>query len=202
MPNGNSKVTVTDLNDFVIHSFLASPTACCRSLSGPSGPEVSWSVPESREVLHGVGADGVGVKFPIFAVNCCCLPLSFRRSREKRRKRGKMRRKRGKMRREKGENHSDPIYTNPMKNLPRECPRKRLRRGVSGAHWAPGSGVSKKCPESSPRSVKKVSRTFSGHSRHGDTPSDPPPPLSESLGDTSGETLVAVRGWLALMNKG
>ena len=33
----------------------------------------------------------------IFAVNCCCLPLSFRRSREKRRKRGKMRRKRGKI---------------------------------------------------------------------------------------------------------
>ena len=53
--------------------------------------------------LHGVGADGVGVKFPIFAVNCCCLPLSFRRSREKQRKRGKMRRKRGKMRK-KGEN--------------------------------------------------------------------------------------------------
>ena len=49
-----------------------------------------------REVLHGVGADGVGVKFPIFAVNCCCLPLSFRRSRAKRRKRGKMRKKRGK----------------------------------------------------------------------------------------------------------
>ena len=24
-----------------------------------------------REVLHGVGADGVGVKFPIFAVNRC-----------------------------------------------------------------------------------------------------------------------------------
>ena len=46
--------------------------------------------------LHGVGADGVGVKFPIFAVNCCCLPLSFRR------KRGKMRRKRGEMRK-KGE---------------------------------------------------------------------------------------------------
>ena len=42
-----------------------------------------------REVLHGVVADGVGVKFPIFAVNCCSLPLSFRR-------RGKMRRKRGK----------------------------------------------------------------------------------------------------------
>ena len=59
----------------------------------------------NREVLHGVGADGVGVKFPIFAVNCCCLPLSFRRSREKRRKRGKMRRKRGKMRRKRGNGH-------------------------------------------------------------------------------------------------
>ena len=33
-------------------------------------------------------------EIPIFAVNCCCLPLSFRRSREKRRKRGKMRKKR------------------------------------------------------------------------------------------------------------
>ena len=31
-----------------------------------------------REVLHGVGADGVGVKFPIFAVNCCCLPFRYR----------------------------------------------------------------------------------------------------------------------------
>ena len=46
----------------------------------------------SREVLHGVGADGVGVKFPIFAVNCCCLPLFMRR------KRGKMRREGGEMR--------------------------------------------------------------------------------------------------------
>ena len=64
-----------------------------------------------REVLHGVGADGVGVKFPIFAVSCCCLPLSFRR------KKGQMRRKRGKMRKKKGENHSDPIYTNPIKKF-------------------------------------------------------------------------------------
>ena len=64
------------------------------------GP-LSWGA-KIREVLHGVGADGVGVKFPIFAVNCCCLPLSFRRSREKRRKRGKMRKKRGKMRRKRG----------------------------------------------------------------------------------------------------
>ena len=59
-------------------------------VSGRRPPPIYW------EVLHGVGADGVGVKFPIFAVNCCCLALSFRRSREKRRKRGKMRRKRGK----------------------------------------------------------------------------------------------------------
>ena len=77
-----------------------------------------WKIKSTREVLHGVGADGVGVKFPIFAVNCCCLPLSFRRSREKRRKRGKMRRKRGKCVK-KGENHSDPIYINPIKNLPK-----------------------------------------------------------------------------------
>ena len=59
-------------------------------------PETATAFPRFlREVLHGIGADGVGVKFPIFAVNCCCLPLSFRRSREKRRKRGNMR---GKMR--------------------------------------------------------------------------------------------------------
>ena len=31
-----------------------------------------------REVLHGVGADGVGVKFPLFCSKfCCCLPLSL-----------------------------------------------------------------------------------------------------------------------------
>ena len=29
-----------------------------------------------REVLNGVGADGVGVKIPIFPVNCSYLPLS------------------------------------------------------------------------------------------------------------------------------
>ena len=39
-----------------------------------------------REVAHGVGADGVGVKFPFFAVNCSCSPLSSSRMREKRRK--------------------------------------------------------------------------------------------------------------------
>ena len=49
----------------------------------------SLALLQNREVLH-----GVGVKFQIFAVNCCSLPLSLRRSREKRRKRGKMRKKR------------------------------------------------------------------------------------------------------------
>ena len=95
-----------------------------------------------REVFHGVGADGVGVKFPIFAVNCCCLPLSFRRSGEKRRKRGKMRRKRGKCeekgekRAKKGENHSDPIYTNPIKNLPIGVwPGKRSSQPSLHSRW-------------------------------------------------------------------
>ena len=50
-----------------------------------------------KEVLHGVGADGVGVKFPIFAVHCCCFPLSFRR------KRGKMPKKKGEKCVKKGE---------------------------------------------------------------------------------------------------
>ena len=77
-------------------------------------------VAASREVLHGVGADGVGVKFPIFAVNCCCLPLSFRRSREMRKKGGKMRKK-GEKCVKKGENQFDPIYTNPVKNLPSQA---------------------------------------------------------------------------------
>ena len=30
-----------------------------------------------REVLHGVGADGVGVKFPIFAVIAAVCPCPF-----------------------------------------------------------------------------------------------------------------------------
>ena len=54
-----------------------------------SRPLFCFPSPFFGKFLHGVGADGVGVKFPIFAVNCCCLPLSFRR-------RGKMRKKRGK----------------------------------------------------------------------------------------------------------
>ena len=39
-----------------------------------------------RDVLHGVDPDGVGVKFPMFAINCSRLPLSTSRMREKRRK--------------------------------------------------------------------------------------------------------------------
>ena len=76
------------------------------------------SIRNLREVLHGVGADGVGVKFPIFAVKCCCLPLSFRRSREKRRKRGKMRRKRGKMRRKRGKMRKKKGKITPTPSAP------------------------------------------------------------------------------------
>ena len=43
-----------------------------------------------------VRADGVGVKFPIFAVNCCCLPLSFRRRGKSAEKKGKNAFKKGK----------------------------------------------------------------------------------------------------------
>ena len=58
-----------------------------------------------REVLHGVGADGVGVKFPFFAVNfavVCPCPLGEEEKSEKKRekmrlkKKGKIRKKRGK----------------------------------------------------------------------------------------------------------
>ena len=75
-----------------------------------------------EEVLHGVGADGVGVKFPIFAVNCGCLPLSFRRKRGKRvRITGEKCVEKGKKHaQKKEENHSDPIHTNPIKNLSRQ----------------------------------------------------------------------------------
>ena len=39
-----------------------------------------------REVLNGVGVDGVGVKFPIFPVNCSYLPLVLGQREEKRKK--------------------------------------------------------------------------------------------------------------------
>ena len=74
--------------------------------------------------MHGVGADGVGAKFPFFAVDfavvCPCPLREEEKSVEKRRKAKKKHKKCGKKRkmRKKGENHSDPIYTNTIKNLP------------------------------------------------------------------------------------
>ena len=46
----------------------------------------------NREVLHGVGADGVGVKFPFFAVNfavVCPCPLGKKRKPKKKRRKAK-----------------------------------------------------------------------------------------------------------------
>ena len=88
--------------------------------------------PKIREVPNGVGADGVGVKFPIFPVNCSRLPL-FQENRQKneekkneeKRKKKKKKTKKNEEKRKKWENSSDPIYTNPIKNLPnymvRQC---------------------------------------------------------------------------------
>ena len=75
-----------------------------------------------REVLHGVGADRVGVKFPMFAVNCSRFPLpSEERQRKTRKKKSKEKikekRKSEKQKKER-KNSSDPIYTNPIENLP------------------------------------------------------------------------------------
>ena len=81
---------------------------------------------KSREVLHGVGADGGRSEIPHFCSKLLLFALVLEEKREKSdEKKGKMRRKRGKMRKKggkcvkKGENHSDPIYTNPIKNLPK-----------------------------------------------------------------------------------
>ena len=51
---------------------------------------------KDREVPNGVGADGVGVKFPIFPVNCSRLPLS-QKNRRKTKKNEEKRRKTKKM---------------------------------------------------------------------------------------------------------
>ena len=75
----------------------------------------------SREVLH-----GVGMKFPIFAVNCSRFPLPSERKREQRskmkkseEKKTKKTKKRRKQNKNKRKDHSShPIYTNPVKNLP------------------------------------------------------------------------------------
>ena len=74
--------------------------------------------------MHVVRADGVGVKFPIFAVNCSRFPWSSERIREKRRKtktseekRRKAKKNEKKRRKTKKiwENFCDPFY---IKNLP------------------------------------------------------------------------------------
>ena len=95
----------------------------------PPNPWRLWELGTIREVPNGVGADGVGVKFPIFPVNCSRLP-SFQENRqktekseEKRKKAKKNEEKRKKAKknekkRKKWENSSDPIYTNSIKNLP------------------------------------------------------------------------------------
>ena len=58
-----------------------------------------WKNPKKfREVPNGVGADGVGVKFPIFPVNCSRLPL-FQENRKKTKKNEEKRRKTKKKRR-------------------------------------------------------------------------------------------------------
>ena len=98
-------------------------------VSARRASKLPWMAGRDREVLllHGVGADGVGVKFPIFAVNCCCLPLSFRRSREKRRKRGKMRKNRGKMRKKKGKITPTPSTPTPLRTSQRDATLDSLK---------------------------------------------------------------------------
>ena len=80
-----------------------------------SGQERNNKLNFFREVLHGVGADGVGVKFPIFAVNCCCcLPFSFRRSRESEEK-GEKCVKKGKNALKKGKITPTPSAPTPLR---------------------------------------------------------------------------------------
>ena len=82
---------------------------------------------KAREVLHGVSADGVGAKFPFFAVNLavvCPCPLGEEEKSEEKRRKAKKKRKNAQKNEKcvkKGENHSDPIYTNPIKNLPKSA---------------------------------------------------------------------------------
>ena len=71
----------------------------------------------SPEVLHGVGADGVGVKFPFFAVNsavvCTCPLGEEEKSEEKRRKAKKKRKKSEKMR--KKTKNATPATPTPLR---------------------------------------------------------------------------------------
>ena len=109
----------------------------------PSSPISSW-LDYIREVPNGVGADGVGVKFPIFPVNCSRWPLfqeNRQKNEEKRRKAKKKEKKNEEKRkkkrkseekqkkRKKWENSSDPIYTNPIKNLPIHHHQEMIMKG-------------------------------------------------------------------------
>ena len=105
----------------------------------------------SREVPNGVGADGVGVKFPLFPVNCSRLPLFQEKNEKKRRKTKKNEKKRRKTKknekakknekkRKKWENSSDPIYTNPIKNLPIFCGCEVRRNWLQWAQKMPRKG--------------------------------------------------------------
>ena len=76
-------------------------------------------VVKSQEVLHGVGADGVGVEFPIFAVNCCCLPLSLGEKGEKCVEKGEKCVKRGRMRK-KGGITPTPSAPTPLRTSQKE----------------------------------------------------------------------------------
>ena len=67
---------------------------------GKHAPDLSKSVFPGREVPNGVGADGVGVKFPIFPVNCSRLPL-FQENRQKTKKNKKKRKSEEKRRKTK-----------------------------------------------------------------------------------------------------
>ena len=84
-----------------------------------------------RKVLHGVGADGVGVKFAIFAVNCSRLPLPSGRIREKRRKTKQKRRETKKSKQKKNRRKTKKrgkIPQTPSTSTPlRVCPKKVLR---------------------------------------------------------------------------
>ena len=66
------------------------------------------------EVINGVGAEGVKVKFPLFPVSCSRLPLSTKKSPPKNEQRKMQKSKEN----YKKELSSNPIYADPIKNLP------------------------------------------------------------------------------------
>ena len=93
--------------------FFISPSASSHWLTPQNGPPKGvtgndhksgfilslTSLGKDWEVLHGVSADGVGVKFAIFAVNCSHLPLSSRRVRKKKKKQRKKKTKKNEKKR-------------------------------------------------------------------------------------------------------